>query len=182
MSADRQPVLSDARVLLRPLVQEDWDALFSVAADPLIWAGHPAQDRRQEPVFRPFFDDALASGGALAILDASTGTVIGSSRFDTSRAAPGEVEIGWTFLARAYWGGVVNAAVKRLMIGHALRHFDRTIFLVAATNIRSQRAMDRIGGRLTDRRRTTHVAGHDIPHLVYAIDPTDFAEGPLSRS
>jgi RimJ/RimL family protein N-acetyltransferase len=62
---DRQPVLEGERLRLRPLVPADWEALFAVASDPLIWEQHPAHDRWQEPVFRAFFDDALANKGAL---------------------------------------------------------------------------------------------------------------------
>lgn len=132
-----QPRLADGLVTLAPLVAEDWPALYAVASDPLIWAEHPAHDRWREPVFRQFFADALASGGALTVRDAATGAVCGSTRFDVRCAGPGEVEIGWTFLARDRWGGRTNAAMKRLMIGHALQHFARVIFVVGETNIRS---------------------------------------------
>ena len=57
---DRQPTLKGERLLLRPLEAHNWDALFAVASDPLIWEVHPAHDRWQEPVFRAFFADALA--------------------------------------------------------------------------------------------------------------------------
>ena len=66
---DRQPVLEGERLTLRPLVPADWDALFAVASDPLIWEQHPAHDRWQEPVFRAFFDDALANAGALIAME-----------------------------------------------------------------------------------------------------------------
>jgi len=78
---DRQPVLQCERVLLRPLRADDWDALFAVASDPLIWAQHPAHDRWREPVFCGFFDDAMAGGGALVVIGRGSGAVIGSSRF-----------------------------------------------------------------------------------------------------
>ncbi len=179
MSLDRQPVLEDALVRLRPLTASDWPALFTVASDPLIWAGHPAHDRWQEPVFRQFFDDALASGGALIALDGASGQVIGSSRYDFTRAEPGEVEIGWTFLARAYWGGAANRAMKRLMLRHAFRSLDRVIFLVGETNLRSCCAMEKIGGRLTERQVEAVMAGQPVRHVVYAIDRTGFEPGPL---
>ncbi|HKR92236.1 GNAT family N-acetyltransferase, partial [Novosphingobium sp.] len=70
---DRQPVLDGDRLTLRPLRRDDWRALYAVARDPQLWALHPAHDRWQEPVFRQFFADALARGGALAILEKRTG-------------------------------------------------------------------------------------------------------------
>jgi RimJ/RimL family protein N-acetyltransferase len=103
---DRQPTLEGERLLLRPLRADDWEATFAVASDPLIWEVHPANDRWQEPVFRAYFDDALAQGGALAVIDRATGAIIGSSRFQNHDPADGgSVEIGWTFLARSHWGG-----------------------------------------------------------------------------
>lgn len=165
-----QPTLTGATVTLSPLRTDDWDALFAVAADPLIWEVHPAHDRWQEPVFRRFFADAMASGGCLVIRDNATGAVIGSSRYDRARVEPGEVEIGWTFLARAYWGGATNREIKTLMIAHALRWFDAAVFMVGETNIRSRRAMEKIGGELlVDRVPVFDMAGVPTPHVVYAI-------------
>ena len=167
---DAQPTLIGASVTLSPLRAEDWDALFAVAADPLIWAVHPAHDRWQEPVFRRFFADAMASGGCLIIRDNATDAVIGSSRYDRSRVEPDEVEIGWTFLARDYWGGATNREIKTLMIAHALRWFNAAVFMVGETNIRSRRAMEKIGGvLLPDRTPVFDMAGVATPHVVYAI-------------
>jgi N-acetyltransferase len=61
---DLQPTLKGERVTLRPCRAEDWDALYAVASDPLIWEVHPASDRYKEPVFREYFSAALASRGA----------------------------------------------------------------------------------------------------------------------
>lgn len=167
---DRQPHLANADVILRPLRPDNWPALFAAASDPQIWAGHPAHDRWQEQVFRRFFDEALASGGALAALDPANGAIIGSSRYDFERAEPGEVEVGWTFLARSHWGGATNAAMKTLMVGHALTTLERVIFLIGDTNIRSRRAMEKIGGVLTERVHLAELAGQPVRHLVYTID------------
>lgn len=180
MTPDLQPTLRGATITLRPIAAADWNALFTVASDPLIWAVHPAHDRWREPVFRRFFDEALASGGGLVATDAASGAVVGFSRYDRERVEPGEVEIGWSFLARDRWGGAANAEMKRLMIGHALRYFDRVVFLVGETNIRSRRAMEKIGGRLTERTQDTVLAGRSVRHVLYAIDRGDFAGGPLS--
>lgn len=180
---DRQPLLEDAHVCLRPLAPQDWDALYAVASDPLIWAQHPAHDRWQEPVFRAFFDDALANGGALLVTDAVTGAVIGSSRFQGLDAANGgSVEIGWTFLARSHWGGVHNRAMKRLMVAHALASVAEVRFAVGEGNVRSRRALEAIGAQLTDWREKRIMAdGAAIVHVTYAITRASFATGPLAR-
>lgn len=181
---DRQPHLANARVALRPLVAGDWPALFAAASDPSIWAAHPAHDRWQEPVFRTYFEEALASGGALVALDPdidpAAGAIIGASRYDFGGADPGEIEIGWTFLARSHWGGATNAAMKALMVGHALKHVDRVIFLIGENNIRSRRAMEKIGGVLTDRHHDAVVHGAPVRHVIYTIDSKAFSTGPLA--
>jgi RimJ/RimL family protein N-acetyltransferase len=181
MTLDRQPTLEGERLLLRPLRADDWDALFAVASDQAIWAGHPAHDRWQEGVFRAFFDDALAHGGALIAIDKATGAVVGSSRFQGyDDADGGSVEIGWTFLARSHWGGAFNPEMKRLMLAHALQSVRRVVFRVGQANIRSRTAMERIGGRLTDVIDHTLLAGRDVVHVVYEITRDDFARGPLA--
>ncbi len=167
---DLQPTLTSAAVILRPLHADDWDALFAVAADPLIWAMHPQSDRWREEVFRVQFAQALVSGGALVAIDPASGAVIGSSRFDTGRARPGEIEIGWTFVARSHWGRGANAAMKALMIGHALTQYDRVIFLIGEANLRSRRAIEKIGAVLTDRVHDTVLGGKPVRHVVYALD------------
>src|SRR5512140_1723936 len=125
MALNFQPTLTGKLVRLRPLRAEDFEALFAVAADPLIWEQHPAADRYQPAVFRTFFDDALKSGGALLVLDAASGEVIGSSRYHAGDRDGRQVEIGWTFLARRYWGGRYNAEMKSLMLKHAFQYVDR---------------------------------------------------------
>jgi N-acetyltransferase len=179
---DRQPVLEGQRVLLRPLRDDDWDALFAVASDRLIWEQHPAHDRWQEPVFRAFFADAMANGGALLAIDRANGAVIGSSRYQgLEDVNGGSIEIGWTFLARACWGGTFNHEMKRLMLAHALGSVAECRFLVGEGNTRSRRALERIGARLTDRKEERVMAGGEvIPHVTYVITRDDFAKGPLA--
>ena len=178
---DRQPVLDGERLYLRPLTEADWDALYAVASDKLLWEKHPSHDRWQEPVFRAFFDDALEKGGALAIVDKASGAVIGSSRFQGyDPAAGGEVEIGWSFLDRAYWGLGYNAEFKRLMLEHAFRFVDRVLFRVGADNVISRKAMANIGGRLTGETFVVERAGRPVDHVIFEITRASFAKGPLA--
>ncbi|BDI60259.1 GNAT family N-acetyltransferase [Qipengyuania nanhaisediminis] len=179
---DCQPVLEDAQLAMRPLRPADRAALHAVASDPLIWEQHPAHDRWRAEVFARFFDDALASQGALVAIDKASGQIIGSSRYDgLEEANGGSVEIGWTFLARKFWGGTANRAMKRLMVGHALGAIGECRFVVGEENWRSRRALEKIGARLTARSEERGMAGAMVRHLVYAMTREEFAAGPLAR-
>ena len=145
MTADWQPTLRGSLVAARPLRADDFDALYAVGRDPLIWEQHPARNRHEEPVFREFFAESLASGGALLVSDAQTQHVIGSSRYFGYREAARDVEIGWTFLARSHWGGRHNRELKDLMLRHAFRYVNSVLFYVGEKNFRSQRALEKIG-------------------------------------
>ncbi len=168
---DLQPLLVGTLVELRPLTPDDFTELFAVASDPLIWEQHPERERYREEVFRRFFRESLDSGGALVVLDRRDGRIIGSSRYFGYDDAKREVEIGWSFLGRTYWGGRYNGEMKQLMLQHAFRFVDRVIFLIGVNNIRSQRAIERIGGVQAGRR--PDVRGRD--RFVYEITAAMFA-------
>jgi RimJ/RimL family protein N-acetyltransferase len=150
---DRQPTLLGELVEARPLRPDDFDALFAAAADPANWEQHPEPDRWRRDVFRGYFDDHLVSGGALVILDRATGATIGATRYDNLDEESREVEIGWTFLTRAYWGGRYNADLKRVMLEHVFRSLDTVLFLVGEHNLRSRRAVEKLGATEAGRRR-----------------------------
>ena len=153
MPFDRQPHLRGELVELKPLHAADYPALFAAASDPLIWEQHPANDRYQEEVFKTFFADAIASGGGLLALDAKDGRVIGTSRFHGYDEANSEVEIGWTFLARSHWGGRYNGEMKQLMLDHAFKFVRNVVFIIGLDNMRSQKAVEKIGGvRIANRK------------------------------
>lgn len=143
---DFQPILKGKLLELRPLRPDDFHALYAVASDPLIWEQHPAKERCQEDGFKEFFRRALDSGGAFVAIDRNDGRVIGTSRFHDYEADNKQVEVGYTFLARSHWGGVYNREMKELMLRHAFRFVDRVVFLVAPENLRSQKAVEKIGG------------------------------------
>ncbi len=167
-SFELQPHLVGDLIELRPLRPEDWEALFAVASDPLIWEQHPAHDRYTEEVFREFFQGALESGGAFVAIDRMTHDIVGSSRYFGYDAKKREIEIGWTFLARSHWGGKYNGEMKRLMLDHAFQFVDSVVFLVGPTNLRSQRAVEKIGGVMTGRREAM-LHGKLVEHAVYQI-------------
>jgi RimJ/RimL family protein N-acetyltransferase len=170
MPFDRQPCLKGDLLELRPLRPEDFRDLYAVASDPLIWGQHPNNDRYQEEVFRAFFRDALESGGALVALDRKDGRIIGSSRYHGYDEEKSEIEIGWTFLARSHWGGAYNGEMKRLMLGHAFRFVKGVIFVIGAQNLRSRRAVEKIGATYVE----TRLDGKGQERVVYRIEASAF--------
>lgn len=165
MEFDLQPRLAGDLIELRPLREEDFDALFQAASDPLIWEQHPEPDRYKREVFQRFFNGAIESKGAFAVIDRRSGRIIGSSRYCDLKPAEREVEIGWTFLARAYWGGVYNGELKTLMLDHALRFVDRVVFVVGEHNLRSQKALEKIGAKFL---RATDPDEHGMRKVIFA--------------
>jgi RimJ/RimL family protein N-acetyltransferase len=164
-----QPTLAGPRLELRPLRFEDFEALYAAASDPLIWEVHPEPDRHRREVFQRFFDGAMKSGGAFAILDRSTGGMIGSSRFYDLDVDKSEVLIGFTFLTRKYWGGSFNKELKTLMLDHAFRFVKTVVFHVGENNVRSRRAMEKIGGVLSGSLEKTGADGRPRVNVIYRI-------------
>lgn len=152
---DFAPVLTGARLGLRPLLPEDRAALYRAASDPLIWAGHPAKTRHEPAVFDPYFDFLIQAGGTLAVTLRDSSEIIGASRFYEVPERPGTMAIGFTFLTRAYWGGATNREMKALMFAHVFRWYDAVWLDIGLDNLRSQRAAEKIGARRMGEARLT---------------------------
>lgn len=146
MQANLQPThLADHLVVLRPLAHDDFESLYGVASDPMIWEQHPNPDRYKREVFQRYFEGAMASGGALLICDAENHNVIGSSRYYDFAPDEKALKIGYTFFSRSCWGRSYNRSVKTLMLNHAFTFVDKVIFHVGVNNMRSRKAMEKLG-------------------------------------
>jgi RimJ/RimL family protein N-acetyltransferase len=143
----RPEVLEDNVTKLIPLQENDFERLFAVASDPAIWEQHPTRDRYKREVFQVFFDGAISAGTAFLIFDNASNELIGSTRYYDYKADVPSVAIGYTFLAKKYWGGAYNRSVKKLMIDYAFQFVDSIFFHIGATNIRSQKAILKIGAQ-----------------------------------
>jgi len=169
MTFDLQPNLKGELVELRPLRPEDWHALFAVASDPLIWEQHPERDRYEKDVFQVFFKEALESGGAFVVIAKSSQQIIGSTRFYGYDPEKSEIEIGWTFLARKYWGGRYNREMKELLLTHAFKFVENVVFFVGEKNLRSQKAMEKIGATkmgLVSRTYGNHPPALNVKYVI----------------
>jgi N-acetyltransferase len=169
---DLQPTLSGNLITLRPLVAQDFRELFAAASDPLLWAQHPDPARGTLEGFTPYFENALKLKSCLVATDAAQQSVIGWSRYSNYETSE-RVTIGHTFLARGYWGGPVNAEMKRLMLGHAFIDVKEVLFAVAERNLRSRRAVEKLGAQLA--------GAEDTPrwgqiHVLYRLTPQLWAQ------
>lgn len=162
---DRQPTIVGKLLELRPLRPVHFEDLYKVASDPLIWEQHPVRDRYKRDVLESFFRGALQSGGALVAIDAKHGEIVGSSRFHGYDPLASEIEIGWTFLARSHWGGSYNREMKELMLRHAFGVVNSVIFLIGPENLRSQKAIEKIGAV----RAGTRLDDTGMESVVYRI-------------
>ncbi len=177
---DFQPTLTGDLIMMRPYSDDDFDALYTVASDPLIWEVHPVPERAQRPYFKANTDDALSDKGGLVAIERATGAIVGFSRYSQVYVGADEVEIGWTFLSRRLWGGKYNRDMKRIMLAHALASFPRVIFRVGDKNWRSRGAMTKIGGVLIPWEETITALGRDMSNVAFEITCESFANGPLA--
>ena len=161
-------------VVGKPLLADDFAALYAVASDPLIWEQHPNKNRYQRDIFGVYFQGAIESRGALRVFDNATGELIGSSRYYELDEAQRAVAIGYTFVARSHWGGLYNRALKALMLEHAFRSVDRVIFHVGAANLRSRRAMEKLGGVLIGEVAMSYHGEPSHQNVIYKIDASDW--------
>jgi len=157
-------ILEDQVVKIIPLQKNDFSKLFEVASDPLIWEQHPTRDRYKKEVFQIYFDSAVESGSAFLLYDKATSELMGSSRYYDYNPALSRIAIGFTFLARKYWGGEYNRSVKKLMLDYAFRFVNSVIFHIGPTNIRSQQAILKLGAR-----KIGEEPYNDIMQFVYEI-------------
>jgi RimJ/RimL family protein N-acetyltransferase len=183
MKFELQPSIHNERIRIEPLQAGDFEVLYAVAADPLVWEQHPNKERYKREVFQNFFKGAIESAGAFCVFDNSNGELIGSSRYYDLDEAKRLVCIGYTFIARSRWGGDYNRALKTLMLDHAFRFVDRVIFHIGVDNRRSRKAMEKIGGVYIGEEPVAYVGEPSRPNAVYKIDAADWASsGRLSSS
>jgi RimJ/RimL family protein N-acetyltransferase len=171
---DPQTILKNEFIELRPLAANDFDALFAIASDPLLWEQHPAKERSTREGFEKFFYEAMQTQRAFAIINQSNQQLIGTTRFNYSIDLNNAVEIGWTFLSRAYWGGKYNQLVKGLMLEYAFGYFEHVLFYIDKNNFRSQKAVEKLGGKRVTQINDTPITKRTNNTLVYALDKDDY--------
>lgn len=172
-----QPTLENEFIKAQPLKMCDFERLYAVASDPLIWEQHPNKERYKREAFENFFKGAIQSGGAFLVFDNKTNAVIGSSRFYDFDKEKKQVLIGYTFFARSHWGGIYNPALKKLMINYALQFVDSVIFHIGATNVRSQKSIERLNAIKIDELEVEYFGEPSKLNFVYEVKKENWIKG-----
>jgi len=171
MPFNSQPTfLEDELIQLIPLKEGDFEELYAVASDPLVWEQHPNKLRYQRDVFQNYFEGAILSKGAFLIRDKQTHEVVGSSRYYEYDESNNSVLIGYTFIGRKFWGNSYNKALKKIMLDYAFEHVDKVYFHIGAFNIRSQKAIEKIGAVKVDEFEVEYYGEDAKLNFVYLIE------------
>ena len=171
-----QPNLQNETIKIIPLKEEDFEKLYALASDPLVWAQHPNKNRYQCEVFQNFFKGAMESKGAFLVLNTETGEVMGSSRYYDFDKEKSSVAIGYTFLGRKFWGGKYNPSLKKLMMDYAFQFVENVIFHIGAVNIRSQTAIERLSAEKIAEEEITYYGEESKLNFVYRIRKDDWVK------
>ncbi len=170
MNFELQSVLENELIKLIPLKKEDFETLYQVASDPLIWEQHPDRYRYKREIFEKYFEGAMKSGGAFLVINNKTGEVIGSSRFYDYDKNKKSIAIGYTFIARKFWGTACNRAMKNLMLDHAFKFVEKIIFHIGEKNFRSQKAIEKLGARKMSEAEISMPIENEHSRFIYVLD------------
>ena len=139
-----------------------FEKLYSVAGNPVIWEQHPENDRWKREKFKIFFNNGIKNiFGLYGIYDKSKNTIIGSARYYSYSKKKKSIKIGFTFLNPEYWGTDTNLQIKILMLGYAFNYVENIYFDIGKNNIRSRKAIEKIGA-------TLHLDA-DIGNVLYIL-------------
>lgn len=169
MNINNYSLLKNEKVTLYPLKKDDFETLYSVACDPVIWEQHPNKNRWQKEVFRTFFEGALQSQCAFIIVDQQTGNTIGSTRIYDHNEQEKTIFIGYTFFAYSYWGSGTNHLVKTMLLNHVFQFVSKVYFHIGANNIRSQIAIERLGAEKIEEQEVAYFGEASRLNYLYVI-------------
>ncbi len=170
MQFSTQTILENEKAILQPLIPQDFEDLYAVASDPMIWEQHPNKDRWKREVFQTFFEGALESKGAYKIIDKATGEIAGSTRIYGYNEQESSIYIGYTFYATKFWGKGINHSVKAMMLDHLFQYVNTVNFQIGAVNTRSQIAIERLGANKIGEEEVAYFGEAPKLNYVYKID------------
>lgn len=174
MNFSIQPSLENENIKLVPLQESDFERLFAVASDPEVWSMHPNKERYKQEVFQNFFTGAMESKGAFLVVDKNSDEVLGSTRFYDFNENDKSILIGYTFYGTKSWGKNINASVKKVMLDYIFQFVDKVIFQVGKDNIRSVKAMTKLGAENLGEEEVAYFGEPSKMNVVFQIKKEDW--------
>ena len=145
-------VLEGNMVQLIPLELHHLEELYTLASDKELWRLVPSDCSERETFFTNYTQAIKARAQGLqypfVIVNKETGQYMGSTRFFEMYELDKKLEIGWTWITQEYWGTTVNLECKLLLMAYCFEvlQVNRVQLKTKDTNIRSRKAIEKIGG------------------------------------
>lgn len=150
----KHPTIIDGKsVKLVPLEREHFEELFTAASDKKLWELIPSDCSVRE-TFEAAYSFALServleNQYPFVILLKDTGEIIGSTRLFDIFPEDKKLEIGWTWIARKFWGTEINFECKLLLLTFCFENLKtrRVQLKTDENNLRSRTEIEKIGGK-----------------------------------
>jgi RimJ/RimL family protein N-acetyltransferase len=162
-------ILKGNEVELLPLEAVHLDSLFLAASNKEIWE-LTSVDYSVKEIFYPNFNNALNernSGSAypFVIIHKDSNTIIGTTRLLEICPNDKKIEIGVTWIMKEFWGTTVNLECKLLLLNYCFETLEanRVQFRAKDNNLRSRRAIEKIGGVFEGVLRKDKIEPNGVP-------------------
>lgn len=145
------PTLANERVLLKPLSEEDYEGLYAIGLEPLLWAVSINSIVSQEDLQR-YLKTAIEQRQhrqalPFTIIDKTNNQIAGCTRYGNISFEHKRLEIGWTWLGIKFQKTGLNRACKYELLQYAFEtlHMQRVELKTDALNMKSREAMRKMG-------------------------------------
>jgi RimJ/RimL family protein N-acetyltransferase len=180
---DVQPVTLTGRTLrLEPLTMDHAEGLRRVAEPDIFTYGVIMPNEWTDEGWLDYMRRFLAIPGrvpfAIVLLD--TGQAVGSTSYFDIRSEHRGLEIGYTWIGKAYQGTHVNPENKYLLLRHAFETLGaiRVQLKTDGRNLQSQRAMAKLGAKYegTMRHQVILPDGYRRDNVMFSIIVEEWPE------
>ena len=167
---------------MEPLAQEHAQGLFNRGQHTADWDYMARACFVDMADTRQWIDEALRTSNQVpfAIVETAKGKVVGSTRYMNIRNDHKSLEIGWTWLGQEWQRTHINTDVKLLLLGHAFERLGclRVEFKTDERNLRSQRALERIGATREGVLRKHMIVQKDFPRnsVYFSVIDSEWPE------
>ncbi|MFN3998147.1 GNAT family N-acetyltransferase [Algoriphagus sp.] len=175
---DRNLILENEKVLLRPMTRQDFPLLQSLSLDPEMWV-YFTHDLSIEEEFEKwaaphFLEDRLQ----FTVIEKSRGKIAGATAFGNYSARDQRVEIGWTWLGKEFHSSGINQSMKKVMLDYCFGELNlkRVEIKTDVLNMPARMALLKFGaveeGVLRSHTLMTHGRRRDT--IYYSVLPEEW--------